>query len=315
MEGLGTVGGFVLGAVLGWFLISSLVDAIGGDESASGYFVVWTVLIIGVPFGLALHPIVGAMAAGAVLGYWAESSRVHRPLFPDARHSGDGPNPVTDSERQGETSAIPSSIGNRDRLGKRTADPSQIPTYRVTLNDETITVQDLRSLKVEGVYRRAAPDFRIGERPIWITDRQGVQNAEALEIANRIDEAIREERAQFGLVSREPPRYPAEVLTEAHLAIFWERFDRTSGDFAKDHEATRAWMDRFRLRADGWDDLSGTDKIELEAVFSTMEVTEHYLSFLGLEQDEAVDLGIELTPQELNTLAEQYRRWVQSHTT
>lgn len=71
--------------------------------------------------------------------------------------------------------------------GQRKADPSQIPQHTIQVNGEQITVQDLRGLKANGTYKQNAPDFRQGDRPIWIQGKDGNPNPEAQAIANAID--------------------------------------------------------------------------------------------------------------------------------
>lgn len=63
-----------------------------------------------------------------------------------------------------------------------------IPKYTVKLGGKTVEVQDLRELKGT-VFKANAPDFKIGDTPYWLKDRDGNVNTKAAKIAKAIAEA------------------------------------------------------------------------------------------------------------------------------
>ncbi len=73
----------------------------------------------------------------------------------------------------------PSGGGSGGGQQARKANPADIPQHTVVVNGQSITVQDLRGLKANGTYAANAPDFREGERGIWLKTKQGGQNPEA----------------------------------------------------------------------------------------------------------------------------------------
>lgn len=78
--------------------------------------------------------------------------------------------------------------GGGGNYGKPKANASDIPTRNIILKGEQVTVQDLRGLKADGTYKNTAPDFRVGDRPVWLEAKGGGTNPEGEAIATALEE-------------------------------------------------------------------------------------------------------------------------------
>lgn len=65
----------------------------------------------------------------------------------------------------------------------------EIPVVTVSIDGQTIDVQDLREAKARGIYKSNAPDFRVGDNGYWLTGKDGSVNPKTAQLRDAVDAA------------------------------------------------------------------------------------------------------------------------------